>query len=397
MAPQGNTSLAHQPRMEMVDALRGFALMGLFLNHSIEYFELYWAHPTPSLIHDTLWALFEGKSFSLLALCFGLSFFIIMDRQAARGVDFSGRFVWRLVLLFVFGWLHGLFYMGEVLQVLAPMGLILIPLDRIKSNAVLVVLGLLCMAELPLLWQMHEAVAGAAWANQPPHFLTANPLDVYIHGSFADVIKRNAFEGQLGKWWYYIESGRMAQIAGLYLIGLVLGRIGFFSTPQKFRVQRLVAMGLAVIAWLALYFGRGPLASLIPQADGQGMAHSLFNTVVDDQMCMAQMLFVVMVLIELYQGAGRDLLKLLAPVGRMTLTLYIMQSLVFVPVYYGFGLGMQAVLSQAQALMLGMTFFVAQVVFAHLWFRFFYYGPLEWLWRAATYLTVNVPFVRKPA
>ena len=388
---------AYQPRIDMVDSLRGFALMGLFLNHSIEYFELYWAHPTKSVIHDVLWALFEGKSFSLLALCFGLSFFIIMDRQSARGVDFSGRFVWRLAILFIFGWLHGLVYMGEVLQILAPMGLILVPLNRIRANWILVVLGLLCLAELPLLWQSHEAAAGVAWANLPPHFLSANPLGVYIHGSFGDVIARNVFFGQLGKWWYYIESGRMMQIAGLYLIGLVLGRIGFFATPEKFRVQRYVAMALAVVAWLALYLARGPLTGLIPQADGQHMARSTFNMVVDDQMCMAQMVFVVLALIELYQRGGRRLLNLLAPVGRMTLTLYIMQSLVFVPVYYGFGLGMHAVMTQTEALCLGIAFFAAQMVFAHVWFRYFYYGPLEWLWRAATYLSVNVPFRRRTA
>ena len=133
------------------------------------------------------------------------------------------------------------------------------------------------------------------------------------------------------------------------------------------------------------------LYRLIPTKSG------LFNTVIDDQMCMAQMVFVVLVLIELYQGFGRSLLNLLAPVGRMTLTLYIMQSLVFVPVYYGFGLGMHAVLSQAQALCLGIGFFLAQIAFAHLWFRYFYYGPLEWLWRAGTYLSAKMPFVRGQA
>jgi uncharacterized protein len=76
------------PRMEGLDALRGFALMGLFLVHMPEQYELYWAHPAttqPDLgIHDWVFGLFAGKSFSMLALCFGVSFFIIMDRAARR-------------------------------------------------------------------------------------------------------------------------------------------------------------------------------------------------------------------------------------------------------------------------------------------------------------------------
>ncbi len=82
------------PRMEGLDALRGFALMGLFLVHMPELYELYWAHPvtdpTQLMWHDVIFTVFAGKSFALLALCFGVSFFIIMDRAAKRGVDFTG-------------------------------------------------------------------------------------------------------------------------------------------------------------------------------------------------------------------------------------------------------------------------------------------------------------------
>ncbi|WP_232207647.1 DUF418 domain-containing protein [Pseudoxanthomonas sp. J35] len=78
----------------------------------------------------------------------------------------------------------------------------------------------------------------------------------------------------------------------------------------------------------------------------------------------------------------------------MTLTLYVAQSLVFVPVFYGYGLGLWASMTQVQAVLLGLAGFAAQLLFAHLWFRRFYYGPLEWLWRAGTWLTWKVPMVR---
>ena len=79
----------------------------------------------------------------------------------------------------------------------------------------------------------------------------------------------------------------------------------------------------------------------------------------------------------------------------MTLTLYVGQSLVFVPIFYGFGLGWHDSISEAQALGLGILAFVLQIVLARLWFRHFHYGPLEWLWRAATWLKADIPFRRR--
>ena len=67
-------------RLDVVDVLRGFALMALFLVHVIESYELFWAGEKPGAITETVFALFMGKSFSLLALCFGFSFFILGSR-----------------------------------------------------------------------------------------------------------------------------------------------------------------------------------------------------------------------------------------------------------------------------------------------------------------------------
>src|SRR5690606_36298361 len=135
------TKIGYVSRREGLDALRGFALFGLFIVHMPELFELYWLNPVSDplqkAVHDTVWLLLAGKAFALMALCFGVSFFIIMDRSAQRGVDFTGRFVWRLALLALMGLLHGLWYRGDILEVLALMGLLLVPFYRVRSNRVL--------------------------------------------------------------------------------------------------------------------------------------------------------------------------------------------------------------------------------------------------------------------
>src|SRR5690606_25973569 len=159
-------------RLELVGSLRGYALMGLFLVHMVERFELYWLDPAGGPVVAWTFGLFAGKAFALFALCFGLSFFILMDRAAARGVDFSGRFVWRLLILLAFGFAHSLYYRGDILMFLALLGLALIPFNRIRDDRILLALAAFALAQ-PYLWvKLVAALAGADWANQPPAFTT---------------------------------------------------------------------------------------------------------------------------------------------------------------------------------------------------------------------------------
>ena len=127
------------------------------------------------------------------------------------------------------------------------------------------------------------------------------------------------------------------------------------------------------------------------------MPRALAGAVLGSLFDLAVMAVLMLGFTALYYGGGDRALGVLAPAGRMTLTLYVLQSLLFVPVFYGYGLGLHASMTQVQALALGLAAFAVQLLLAHLWFRRFYYGPLEWLWRAGTYLTVDVPFVKPRA
>ena len=113
-------------RLKMVDALRGYALMGLFLVHMTGYFELYNARPEPSWVQDATRILFQGKAFSLLALCFGFSFHMMLEGARRRGQPFARRFSWRLALLLGIGWLHAAVYRGDIIVVLAVAGFVLL-------------------------------------------------------------------------------------------------------------------------------------------------------------------------------------------------------------------------------------------------------------------------------
>lgn len=398
-APTLGSHPVFAPRIELIDALRGFALMGLFLVHMLELFELYWAHPvkggTELLVHDIVFTLFAGKAFALLALCFGLSFFIIMDRAARRGVDFSGRFVWRLVVLGLIGLIHGVWYRGDILEVLAVMGLFLIPVNRIGSMRALWVLAVVLLLQPLMLIQIAAALGGADWANTAPRFWAeAEMPSAYLNGPFWETLRLNIGPGHSFKWIFMLESGRLSQILGLSVAGLALGRMGFFSTPERFSRARWTGFGLALATAVCLYFWREDLTGLIPSSDAVFMPRALAGMLLSSLFDLSVTIALMLGFISLYLRFSRTLSSL-APVGRMTLTLYILQSLVFVPVFYGFGLGAHATMTQVEALLIGASTFAMQMVIAGLWFRRFLYGPVEWLWRAATYVTLRVPFLRR--
>jgi len=388
------------PRMEGLDALRGFALFGLFIVHMPELFELYWAHPVTDTVqlmwHDTVFTLFGGKAFALLAMCFGVSFFIIMDRSAQKGKDFTGRFIWRLAVLGIIGLIHGLWYRGDILEVLAVMGLFLVPFYRVKSNTLIVVLGIVFLLQPIMIFQAINALNGAAWANQPFYYWSGKVPEAYLTGkSLMETIRMNWVDGHPFKWAFMYESGRLSQIMGLSLIGMVLGRIGFFGNPESFGKTRIIGFVIALAAALGLWHTKDMLTNLMPASDTLVMPRALWGSMVSGWFDLSVMFSLFFGFTTFYYSFAGKALNVLAPAGRMTLSLYLLQSLIFVPVFYSFGLGLHATMTQSEAVLIGIVAFAVQVVFAHVWFKGFVYGPVEWLWRAATYLTVNVPFVKR--
>jgi uncharacterized protein len=379
-------------RITEVDALRGFALFGLFTVHMVEYFELFWYAPEWGAIHDTVFFLFGGKAYAMFALLFGVSFWIMMDRQARRGVDFRMRFAWRLILLLALGYLHGLLYSGDILQVLALSGLVLILLCPLGNRWLLVVAacGLL---QLPALLRLGLVLAGDTQLAGPHHpELMGETFAIYATGSFSEVVQRNVWLGQLGKWLFMLESGRIWNLVGFFCVGVVLMRTKFFESFPRHPGGMIGAGLLIVAAVLALHAARTGLAGPVLNEPAAGLAHSILDQYTNNLLTgLWILLFLAACRIPLLQIVT----GWLAAPGRMSLTIYVSQSLYGVPLFYGFGLGLYTGFGQRNALLLGLGLWAAQVVFAHWWLRRYQYGPLEWLWRSATWLSRDVPWKRQ--
>lgn len=382
-------------RVELVDALRGYALFGLLLVHCYERFEVYWLDPQPDVWVETVAGVFGGKAYAIFALLFGFSFATIMGNERDRGGDFSRRFGWRLVLLALVGLFHQIFYLGDILQVLALVGLLLIPADRIGSNRILLCLAALAFLQIPLWVQAFAASGGAQWALALPYFWLDASRNVLVEGSFVDVAVANFQHGITNKWSFYWATGRVSQIAGLFLVGMVMQRSRVFADAARKMRLWLVVLAIAAILWIGLNEVQPLLDLPWPDDDSSPMQAMAITWAMQQWSALAAMAFQVSAFVLLWQLGAAPVLRLFAQPGRMTLTLYVGQSLVLVPLFYGYGAGLYDTFSNGQVVMLGIVFFAIQILVAFFWFKAFRFGPLEWVWRAATRTSLQIPFRRQ--
>jgi uncharacterized protein len=397
-----STTVAPNSRIDILDALRGSALLGILLVHSIEHWDFlrYPEHPPAWLqalntqAHDIVFFLFSGKAYGVFAMMFGVSFFLILDRWSRRGIQFEGRFLWRLTVLAIFGYLNAIIYCGDVLLIIAVLGLPLVFLHRLGNRA-LTWISVALLLQLPSLWETGPVLFEQGYQPpQPHHWSIYGPLfNVYANGSFLDVTRANLWQGQAGRIWWTIETGRYMQMMGLMVCGLLLGRSRIFEDPARGVRLAKHALLWGLVGFVLFY----PIKLHLGDWGLRGMRRHVTDNLVSSYCNLAQLAVWVGLFVLLYQWArARKALNLLAPYGRMSLTCYVTQGLVGVPLFYGYGLALYRYLGPFYSVFAGAAIFAGQCAFAHYWLRRFAYGPLEWLWRCFTFLSFATP-MRKPA
>lgn len=140
---QVKTIKTQHSRITVLDALRGFALLGVILMHMLQHYSISSGFRREEL--STMFSaadevigwigqnIISGKFINILAFLFGLSFFIQMDRAARKGIDFRKRFIWRMIILLAIGQIGNMFYSDEIISIYAVYGAILLLLYNVKS------------------------------------------------------------------------------------------------------------------------------------------------------------------------------------------------------------------------------------------------------------------------
>jgi len=389
------TSNFKSPRIEIVDALRGFAIMSIMLLHNVEHFEYYnfpeffpeWLKAMDKVVWDTMFFLFGGKSYAIFALLFGFSYYIQNDNQAKKGKDFRGRFFWRMLLLLVFGIVNTAFYQGDILTLYAFLGLLLIPVTNWSTKSVFITAVILMLQ--PLEW------ARCIYYVVNPDYVSAPNLSESYYqsigfymknGSFVDYVVGNLTLGKVASLLWSWENGRFFQAPALFMFGMLLGRKKLFITTEKSIQFWNKVLRYSVTLFIPLYFLKTYMADIIIRPTLSNKLLIIFASWSN----VAFTLVIVATFMLVYQkeSINKFLIKLI-PFGKMSLTNYIMQSMIGGFIYYRYGLGLFEYTGATFCLMIGFWLFLIQLSFCKWWLKTHRYGPLEYLWHKATWFSMT--------
>jgi uncharacterized protein len=380
-------------RIPALDVLRGVAVAGILFANVLVFFGLVFLSPERTAALPTAGAdrivrflervLVEGKFYSIFSLLFGIGFGL----QLARGgEDPLPRFRRRLRILLGIGAIHAfLIWSGDILLLYALLGFTL-PWFVRKSDPELLRWVVILLAVPTVLYAVALAVwtlAGPA-AAPPAAAMPAGVLVIFEAMGTGDIT--DAFIGNLimvaGRWADLFVTMRFPKVLGMFVLGLWTVRAGLAISPSSHRplLVRWVLLGWAiglpanlVGAWAAhhtSYFppSAGALLGVAMQAVGfpmlaLGYAATVGLLVVD----------------------RRRLIGIFAPLGRMALTNYLLQSVVCVVLSYGFGFGLWWRTGASTAVVIAAAIVAVQIPLSAWWLSRYRFGPVEWVWRRLTY------------
>lgn len=379
-------------RVDVADVLRGIAVMGIILLHSIEHFNFYsypdtsgqsgWLNFADQSIWNSLFFVFGGKAYAIFALLFGFSFFIQDDNQQMRGHDFRLRFCWRLVLLFLIGNLNASFFTAEVLVLYSLTGFILPLTCRLKDKWVFALACLLLIQPLPLYYTL-RACLDPTYVTPviPTRSFWDATFEVQSHGTFLETLRVNLWEGQLASLAWAWDHGRVFQTSALFLLGMLIGRRGLFLKAH------LPFWGKVLAGALLAFFPLYGLNQMLPDFITHTSILTPLSLIVTSLANFAFMLILVSgILYAFYQTHLHDRLMKITAYGKMSLTNYITQSIVGSLLYYHWGFALHNQLGITASFLVGVLFFLVQFGCCRWWMNRHSHGPLEYLWKRATWL-----------
>ena len=386
-------------RYVILDALRGFALLGICMANFPE-FSLYTfllpetvaAMPTAVADRITRYLLYifvDGKFYTLFSLLFGIGFSIIIRNAERKGTNGFRIFYRRMGMLLLFGFLHLMFiWSGDILMLYALLGMLL-PLFRRVSDKKLLGWALFFLI-LPIAM---DGVCEMTHTNLALPFIHLQDTYCAKYGineaNFAywlhdaedyGTVFQFLVQGACVRMQEFIIGNRYFKVLGLFLIGFYIGRHRVYADLEGGR-----NLLVKVFRW---GFTLGLPCSLL-YAWSCMSGHPFGNTL--HSVCY----FISVYPLGFAYAAGLCLLylkwkegsiwKWLAAPGRMALTNYIGQSVIGMFLFYGIGLGWGSTIGLLQTEAIVLAVFLFQMLFSRLWLSGFRFGPLEWIWRMLTY------------
>ena len=380
-------------RVQILDVLRGIALLGVLVVNISNAFSSGWfravpaTNPVDAAVNWLVKLFLYGKAMSLLTLLFGLGFAIQLSRAEGRGQDIRKTYARRLLVLLCIGACHTVLWWGDVTAHYALLGFVLLafrdcrPRTLLVTAAVLVLVPQLVMALPGVTPAVRLALGQPASedslqgvmvaAVRGPDFLAATAAQLQHYASYM----ANVFG------WY------AAWILGRFLLGYYAGRRGLFDGDGAAHLPlfRRIFGWSAAIGLVATAVNTALHASFMEQYELLPAGQLAAVAVNEVSVLAVTAVYVSGVVLLMQRPAWRRVLVTVTPMGRMTLTVYLSQTVIAMFLFYGWGLGLSGKIGPAGSLGIALAIYATQLVLCRFWMARFRFGPVEWLWRTLAY------------
>lgn len=406
-------------RLKTLDAVRGFAVMGILLLNIVDFGLPAYAYVDPHYYGGAdganwwTWAsayvVADGKMRGLFTMMFGASTVLIAERAVAAGESAARVHYARMATLFAIGMVHAyLIWSGDVLVLYSLCGAVAFVAWRWRTRLLLTIgIGLMALKLVGGIVdytdaRRFEAAATAPDASpetrrmwrdyrdavSPPSETAKYDLTAYRGGYAQALAARVPFT------WFIqtvVMPSMLTDTIALMLIGMALFRLGFFSgTWSRRRYWQVALIGYAVCVPLYL-----PLVAMIDRTHFSGitliLTEAIQLTLLRPWLSLAH---ASLVILFLQSGAARRLADRLAAAGRMAFSNYLGTSILCTFIFNGYGLGWFGHLQRWQLYPVVLGVWALMLLWSKPWLDRYRYGPFEWLWRSAARVSLQ-PMRRK--
>ncbi|MGB2897232.1 MAG: M28 family peptidase [Anaerolineales bacterium] len=381
--------VASHERIELIDVLRGFAVFGILVANMVSFSGQppgpgAWYQVADKIIYILTRFLVEAKFYSLFSFLFGWGMAVQIIRAQSKGKAFLPRYMRRLLVLLLFGAIHGtLIWTGDILTLYAMLGFLLL-LFRNRSPRFLLTASVSFLIASILLTLPLEAVQDfRTWYADITYYFRQLqfPDGLYLTGSYLEVTRRRIQEYLAHNSNFIFSFGN---VFGMFLLGLAAGKFGFFQNIERYlpRVRKGIWIALTVgLLFNAVFVSATLWPNRFP-ADYWQTIRVGARTIGAPGL----MLFYIAAIVLLSQNKRwRQRLIRLAPVGRTALSNYLFQSVLSTMIFYGYGLGFYGRIDPTTGLILTLLIYLLQIGLSAWWLDRYRFGPVEWLWRTLTY------------
>ncbi|MBL0055308.1 MAG: DUF418 domain-containing protein [Chitinophagaceae bacterium] len=390
-----------------MDVLRGFAILGIFIANLGTGFSFYneeahlkgsflvegWDHKMTFLHHLFI----EGKFYSIFSLLFGWGIALQIKRGMDKGVDAVPLIRRRLLFMLLLGFVHLLIWNGDIVFFYAMLGFILIPLRKFSNKTLLITGGILILSPILLYWLKMQwpilkypsdllVQAGMKADSVITHIDSDEGyMNMMKHGTWFDQLKMNMV-GIFFRYQYLFFVSRIPKVIGMFLIGYVIGRSDFYKQIGQHRkliylvIVAGLLIGLPANYFLAKYmtWNMGDYFQLKTKGLYQTIAYAL-------GVVPLALAYVGLFMLSFQSAAGKKILSVMAPVGKMAFSNYMMHSFIGNFVFLGAGLGYMGQVGPVYYTLFAILVFIFQIILSTVWLNYFHFGPIEWFWRSCTY------------